>query len=888
MTKTWERREQLHKLIEAHIYQISKVKGQDLIPEKTGELLGSFSMMSQRQKEKLTAFLMGKKPSEISVRDVLNVTGKICKRGRAVMTEKRQKKIKRDNELDTKIKNIIQWKAYRSITSRIAKGRPKKYNLFKPRKRIAHYEEEVEDVEQMSKVTSNLFLSALNVDGKKAMQKYEVIPQEVKANKFVQEDIALLSKIIVNNSSQTATCSNDGNRTVQNSQTSSNNHSVQNSQTTSNNHSVQNSQTTSNNHSVQNSQTTSNNHSLQNSQTTSNNHSVHETVNKIQHVDVQNGDEQVLATGKNKVTRIIKSSKIVNQNDQNREVSRRNKSGNLVNTNMSTCDRITTNTASESDNPRNSNTALSASSSNAAVEPVNCEMIHDKNSRAVSEISSESSVNGPCLSGSDTKSTIRPESGNLSTTDKTVPVNNVCNSVIKVTNLSSSANQICVNKPTPKQLPFLPPNLTTLRGFEWLLMQRKLLISKAGSYYNGFFYRQQAAEQQMVTGSDRGQYNVDLNSVMKNIDQKVGSVAMKGKRAISKKFNKMEEPKGLRRKGPDATRDPLKNVRKTVDYELLKTRFQSMFTWPALLATTVPTVCDIQDTNMSSMESGMSEENNQQAKNKRYPCGRTKNYYKRVMKGNAWRKEVTKKIQETKRKNRIAKLQGLPVEPSNNQVRKRKPKLIDEKDKRSSARIQERKNVEELMKTVQERDQEVLQKKKRAKNVKRAMMFMLDQEERPVMREPVSNNKLFPVVDDTVIEIVPNISHQIEQPEQVSYPDTVIEIVSETELTDQGQGQSQYFNGNVPIHITSFEPLSNFVGESGKSESTVNLQSQNKDAVISTNNIFTSLTGNGPDVVMATPIGHIDEETGTLKPHTSELAYPVALVVNHTTLDNNS
>lgn len=223
-------------------------------------------------------------------------------------------------------------------------------------------------------------------------------------------------------------------------------------------------------------------------------------------------------------------------------------------------------------------------------------------------------------------------------------------------------------------------------------------------------------------------------------------------------------------------------------------------------------------------------------------------------------------------------------------MRKRKPKFVDEKDKRSSARIQEKKNVEKLIKTVQERDQEALQQKKGGRKFKRgsrAMTFMLGQEERQVMREPVTHNEVpvLPVVDDTVIEIVSDFSFQAEQQDQVPYPNTVIEIVPETQLINPGQGQSQYLNRNLPIQICSFEPLTNISGDPIRPENTA--PSQN--VVISTEGILTSISGDGSDVVMATPIGHIDKETGTLKPHTGQSgAYPVALVVNQTTLDSNS
>lgn len=394
----------------------------------------------------------------------------------------------------------------------------------------------------------------MNVNGKKAIQKYETLPQEIKESKTVHEDMNLLSKVIDNRPSSTATCSSGVNRTSQNSLTTTHTGIVQG------------------------------------------------TVDKTQHFDLKNGDKQVLTSEQNKITRVLKGSEIVNENtctqNQKRQisVSGGDKSGNLVNTKTSAC---VSDRSSKPEISGNTDKILSVSSSDTDVVSMSCDIVPDKNSTVASKMSKSSSVSGAnnnwsvnrsssISSGMDTKSTSVTTHGNVSASVSTVPVNAVCGPGTMVTRSSSSGNWTCVNKPTPKQLAFLPPNLTTLRGFEWLLMQRKLLISKAGSNYNGFFYRQQAAEQQMLTGSDHGQYNVDLNSVMKNIDQKVGSVAMKGKRAMSKKFNKMVEPKGQRKKGPDASRDPLKNIRKTVDYELLKTRFQSLFTWPALLATTVP------------------------------------------------------------------------------------------------------------------------------------------------------------------------------------------------------------------------------------------------------------------------------------------------------------
>ncbi|KAL5011865.1 hypothetical protein ScPMuIL_010416 [Solemya velum] len=183
-----------------------------------------------------------------------------------------------------------------------------------------------------------------------------------------------------------------------------------------------------------------------------------------------------------------------------------------------------------------------------------------------------------------------------------------------------------VRNPVVKRimLPMLPPNVTNLGAFKTLLLQRRLIIANAGTWYNPFLYK----------GTKRPRVT-DPSFILKGDKEKDTSAAANG-------FHEKEQAPKVERNdtrqqvtptvsthtqslqpsvsaGNSKLRDVLAGLRETPAYNLLRARFQAIFTWPALLSTVK---------NDDQAQSGDASKEKSGYKRKRYPCTGTKMFYK--------------------------------------------------------------------------------------------------------------------------------------------------------------------------------------------------------------------------------------------------------------------
>lgn len=169
-------------------------------------------------------------------------------------------------------------------------------------------------------------------------------------------------------------------------------------------------------------------------------------------------------------------------------------------------------------------------------------------------------------------------------------------SMKKVVNLQPRTDSI--NKPVsvkrappmkkPFSLPMLPPNVTNLGAFKTLLLQRRLIIAKAGTWYNPQLYK-----------IPRGEKEIDTNGAGKQLS-KVQSEGSRGKEQASKEVvNDIEQEEKQSQSvqastgsGSSKMKDILLRLKETPAYSLLRARFQAIFTWPALLSTVYPPILE--------------------------------------------------------------------------------------------------------------------------------------------------------------------------------------------------------------------------------------------------------------------------------------------------------
>lgn len=142
-----------------------------------------------------------------------------------------------------------------------------------------------------------------------------------------------------------------------------------------------------------------------------------------------------------------------------------------------------------------------------------------------------------------------------------------------------------------RQIPNLPPTATTVATFRELLLKRLGLIKTAGPYYSLRHYLKKRDDQlamliesgKAVKELSRG--TMDLNRMMNRISQDTNF-------HTRKKSQKRSEPPVPQADEPMDRKQfcqiVLEALRKTDDYKLLQSRFQSVFLWPALLSTVYP------------------------------------------------------------------------------------------------------------------------------------------------------------------------------------------------------------------------------------------------------------------------------------------------------------
>lgn len=134
----------------------------------------------------------------------------------------------------------------------------------------------------------------------------------------------------------------------------------------------------------------------------------------------------------------------------------------------------------------------------------------------------------------------------------------------------------------PNKFPILPPCVTTMRGYEELLIQKNMLKSRAAELYNPYFY----CEKDAVL-SKRVKPVIQARNITSrlNLDTKLDRL----EEVDAKRINSFLDAKHPRNYGPFVTpthprKDLLKDFRDTEEFVKLKKRFDALFLWPAFLA----------------------------------------------------------------------------------------------------------------------------------------------------------------------------------------------------------------------------------------------------------------------------------------------------------------
>ncbi|XP_033729541.1 uncharacterized protein LOC117318689 [Pecten maximus] len=196
MEQLWQRKLQLKKLVEHHLQKtLSKtVTSQDkmLIPSKTAQEFVPFVKLNKKQQIEMNDLFKDKDPCTVKVSDMLAITNKYKDHGNAA-TEKRLRRFTKDQRIDRKMADIVQMKNYMSMITRSGAGRPKKFYIFYPYGKSAN-KEVTENIAQLTSISTTLMLSALEVNGHKALQNAQRKPEN-QMSESEKDNLAILKKL---------------------------------------------------------------------------------------------------------------------------------------------------------------------------------------------------------------------------------------------------------------------------------------------------------------------------------------------------------------------------------------------------------------------------------------------------------------------------------------------------------------------------------------------------------------------------------------------------------------------------------------------------------------------------------------------------------------------
>ncbi|XP_061185321.1 uncharacterized protein LOC133193413 [Saccostrea echinata] len=184
----WERKKQLHTLVNQHLQNLNSV----VPPNGTAiKEFNSFGALSKDQ-QKAVQNMMSNQPNQITVRDMLNLTRKITRAENC--REARAKRWEQDILYDEQIKDVLIWKCFHSLLVEKRIGRPRKFYLFSPtgRKPPVAEDDEEENVEKITDITLTLLMNALDLDYEKALMKSKQMDMN---DPTVKEDIAFLKRV---------------------------------------------------------------------------------------------------------------------------------------------------------------------------------------------------------------------------------------------------------------------------------------------------------------------------------------------------------------------------------------------------------------------------------------------------------------------------------------------------------------------------------------------------------------------------------------------------------------------------------------------------------------------------------------------------------------------
>ncbi|VDI38386.1 snRNA-activating protein complex subunit 4 [Mytilus galloprovincialis] len=535
----WTRKKHMKNLVEKHLSSINVTKPEDrvLLPEKTAQEFKPFTSLSERQMKKVQRILEKKNPCEISVKELLETTNKEAPVPNETVTVRRDRKNRLDAEIEKKIMDILQFKHCYITKWRKPCGRPKKFYFFHPNgKKPSKFEPE--NTVQLSTVTSTLLFSALEIDGKKAMETYPtLIAKKRKLLKPVYELLGRCFPKALPAPSQVVQSGPHGSGTKRKSFT-------------------------------------------EDDET----YRPKRKTRLTPATPIEEGEQKLPDESMSRiVNNIIETTR--------RDVLRQDKGKR----GSSPTSSDETQSAFKPHRKRKSTNSYVISNQQPKIITVNVNPTSIKTTSQMKmpkivQLNTQKSTKGPVPTALITNAnTIQNKPG-----QQIVKLGQShllgANTLKPGQKVPTSSPRVIVLKQAPRaqgqnRFPILPPSVTTIRGYEELMCQTNLLKARAGDKYNPYFYFEKS---QVLENR--------VNPVMneRNIDSRLNFVD-KVDRALETGARKVNAVLAGRSHRPDKAgswmhprKDLLKDLRQSEEYIKLKRRFDALFMWPAFLSLLKP------------------------------------------------------------------------------------------------------------------------------------------------------------------------------------------------------------------------------------------------------------------------------------------------------------
>ncbi|XP_076436338.1 uncharacterized protein LOC143275898 [Babylonia areolata] len=246
--------------------------------------------------------------------------------------------------------------------------------------------------------------------------------------------------------------------------------------------------------------------------------------------------------------------------------------------------------------------------------------------------------------------------------------------------------------PPPRHLPNLPPTSNTVQSFKNLLLKRLGLIKKAGDFYNMPYYltkKDQQVARLIQAGNKVQEMNrgtIDLSRMMNRVSQETNftqpSQRKRRKAATAEESPTLAAPAPAPDPDPSATSHTdasgdsktfdfkvLESIRKTEEFQLLQSRFLSVFTWPALLSAIYPPFQRKEFTDKAGGQShiqkpGDNEFPSFQTVRKMPPMLKSKGFYRYANKSKEQKEQLIQKREEKRILKQVQELMADENDPN--------------------------------------------------------------------------------------------------------------------------------------------------------------------------------------------------------------------------------